>query len=53
MLSIRVGEEVYGLDDESAAELVRRVSEVDPVLQNERDVSYQRPLTLAAPPARW
>jgi hypothetical protein len=39
MLSIRVGTEVYGLGDESAAELVRRVSEVDPaVLQDERDV---------------
>jgi hypothetical protein len=37
MLSIRVGTEVYGLGDESAAELVRRVSEVDSVLQDERD----------------
>ena len=42
MLSIRIGEEVYGLDDESATELVRRVSEVDPVLQDERDVVPDR-----------
>ena len=37
MLSIRVGGEVYGLGDESAAELVRRVSEVDPVLRDETE----------------
>ena len=39
MLSIRVGDEVYGLSDESAAELVRRVSEVDPILQDDTDVA--------------
>jgi hypothetical protein len=38
MLTIRVGTEIYGLGDESAAELARRVSEVDSMLQEERDV---------------
>jgi hypothetical protein len=36
---IRVGGDVYGLSDESAAELTRRVSEVDPVLQGREEVS--------------
>jgi hypothetical protein len=39
MLSIRVGDDVYGLDDESSAELVRRVSEVEPLLRDGGDVS--------------
>jgi hypothetical protein len=39
MLSIRVGEDVYGLDDDSSAELVRRVSEVEPLLRDGGDVS--------------
>jgi hypothetical protein len=39
MLTIRVGDDVYGLDDESSAELVRRVSEVEPLLRDGGDVS--------------
>jgi hypothetical protein len=39
MLTIRVGGDVYGLDDESSAELVRRVSEVEPLLRDGGDVS--------------
>ena len=37
MLSIRVGSDVYGLGDESAAELVDRVSGIDPVLREADD----------------
>jgi hypothetical protein len=37
MLSIRVGSDVYGLGDESAAELVERVSQIDPVLRGAAD----------------
>jgi len=37
MLSIRVGSDVYGLGDESAAELVERVSQIDSVLRDAAD----------------
>ena len=48
MLSIRVGGDVYGLDDESAAELVARVSQIDPVLRDAAgDVAAPDPGQLA------
>lgn len=37
MLSIRVGNDVYGLGDDSAEQLAERVAQIDPVLREAVD----------------
>jgi hypothetical protein len=39
MLSVRVGNDVYGLGDDSAEQLAERVSQIDPVLRDAIDAA--------------